>query len=329
MSSSTTHAIMVDESDEHLHPGSDHPHWNESAWFGATIPERTATLYVYFYHRPNMALSAGGIKIWDPSGSTEYDCLGYDYNRTQRLPDGVDMFDFALDNGLSVEMVEPFTHFRITHRGALQADLEWRAATSPSAFGQNAGLDGWTSTADGLTTGHYQQMGRLTGTVTVDGDTIPIDTGSIRDRSWGPRDASAARRMELLWCCASAENHFAVVTVSAEPPDDDPVLGTTDPVAFGYYTRDGVRGLVTGGSSRVHERGSDLRSRHVTLTAHDDQGRTLEAEGRGVNALVWPVYDRTYQVSAGTRWTFDGISYQGEDWTCMPTEQARRLLRAR
>jgi hypothetical protein len=324
-----THAITVDAADEHFHPRNDDPHWNESAWFGLVLPERKTTVYIYFYHRPNMNLSAGGVKVWDPSGSSEYDCLGYDWNRTQALPPGADMFDFTLENGLSVHMIEPFSQVGIQHRGAFEVDLEWRALISPYAFGQNAGLDGWTTETDGFTNGHYQQFGQMTGTVTIDGEAIEVDQPAIRDRSWGPRNAVAVRRMELLWCCASAENLFSVMSVSTHALDSDPVLGTTDQVVFGFYVRDGQGGYITGGTSRVLERGPDLRSLHVELDATDDHGRELHAEGRGVNALVWPVYDRTYQLCAATEWSFDGVRATGEDWSCMPTEQARRMLRAR
>jgi len=329
MAAEATHSIDIDAADEHFHPRSDHPHWNESAWFGVVVPERRTTIYVYFFHRPNMSLSAGGVKVWDPSGSSEYDCLGYDYNRHLALPAGADMFDFTLDNGLSVEMVEPFGHFRIRHRGALDLDLEWHKLTRPFAFGQNQGLDGWTTESEGFTNGHYQQYGRMTGTVIVGGETIAVDQPSIRDRSWGPRDAVAARRMELVWCCASERNYFSVLSVSTQQPAEDPVLGVDDAVAFGYYCRDGESALVTGGTCRVSERGPDLSARRAELHAIDDRGRMLDATGTNLNTLVWPVYDRTYQLCAGMNWTFDGVSAGGEDWSCMPTEQARALLRAR
>src|SRR5262249_12726890 len=154
-----------------------------------TLPEREASAYVYFYHRPNMSLSAGGVKVWDPSGSTEYDCLGYDWDRTQPLPEGAEMFDFTLSNGLTVEMIEPFTKFRIHHDGALRADLVWEKLIDPYAFGPNAGLEGWSDSADGFTNGHYQQFGSITGEIEIDGDVIGVDTTAIRDRSWGPRSA--------------------------------------------------------------------------------------------------------------------------------------------
>jgi hypothetical protein len=321
-------ALAVDTADEHFHPRNDDPHWNESAWFGVTLPDREASLYVYLYHRPNMNLSAGGVKIWDPSGSTEYDCLGYDWNRTQALPEGADMFDFTLSNGLSVHMREPYTSFDISHRGAFDADLRWQRLTEPFAFGLNAGLEGWTTETEGYTTGHYQQFGQLIGTVTIGEQVIEVDRPAIRDRSWGPRHAVAARRAELFWCAASAENSFSVYAVSAHDQGDDPLLGTTDTVAFGHYTRDGEGSYITGGTSRVLERGPDLRPLRVELDATDQLGRQLHAEGMGLNALVWSVYDRTYQLPCTTRWEFDGIIDTGEDWSCIPTELARRQLRA-
>lgn len=324
----STHQLGIDTADEHFHLRNDDPHWNESAWFGMTLPDRAASIYVYFYHRPNMNLSAGGVKVWDASGASEYDCLGYDWNRTQALPPGADMFDFTLENGLSVQMTEPFAAFDITHRGAFDADLSWRRLMDPYAFGLNAGLEGWTSEVDGYTTGHYQQFGRITGTVEVGGERIEVDTTAIRDRSWGPRRAVAARRAELMWCAASGESSFSVYAVSTHGIDADPVLGTTDQVAFGHYTRDGVSAYITGGTSRVLERGPDLRPLAIELTAEDSLGRTLTATGRGLNALVWSVYDRTYQLPCTTEWEFDGQRTTGEDWSCIPTELARRLLRA-
>ena len=128
------------------------------------------------------------MKVWDPSGSSEYDCLGYDYNRHLALPAGADMFDFTLENGLSVKMLEPFGHFRISHRGALDLDLEWRRLTGPYAFGQNQGLDGWTAESEGFTNGHYQQYGQMTGEE-------PSRRGDDRGRSPGdPRPVLGSAR---------------------------------------------------------------------------------------------------------------------------------------
>jgi hypothetical protein len=321
---------VIDAADERFHPRSDDPYWNESAWFGATLPDREASLYIYFYHRPNLQLSAGGVKIWDPSGSTEYDCLGYDWDRTQPLPDGAEMFDFTLSNGLTVKMEEPFGAFAITHRGAFDADLRWERLTEPYAFGPNEGLKGWTLEGEGHTTGHYQQYGRLIGTVTIGGEQIQVDNSAIRDRSWGPRRATAVRRAELMWCATpSAESAFSIYSVSPFEPDQDPILDTTDRIAFGFYRRDGVGSTIVSGTTRVSERGPDGRPLKMQIDGVDELGRELHATGRGLNALVWSVYDRTYQLPCTTVWEFDGQTATGEDWSCLPTELARRMLRER
>jgi hypothetical protein len=65
----------------------------------------------------------------------------------------------------------------------------------------------------------------------------------------------------------------------------------------------------------------------MVLDGTDALDRTLHAERSGLNALVWSVYDRTYELPCTTRWEFDGQTATGEDWSCIPTELARKLLR--
>jgi hypothetical protein len=96
---------------------------------------------------------------------------------------------------------------------------------------------------------------------------------------------------------------------------------------FGHCTRDGVGSTIVSGTSQVLQRGPDGRPLRIVLDAVDELGRTLHADGTGLNALVWSVYDRTYQLPCTTRWEYDGQIAVGEDWSCMPTELARRLLR--
>jgi hypothetical protein len=68
----------IAEADVHLHPASEDSFWNESAWFSFAVPERALSGFVYFYHRPNMRYSFGGVGLWDPSGQYQHDCLHYD-----------------------------------------------------------------------------------------------------------------------------------------------------------------------------------------------------------------------------------------------------------
>jgi hypothetical protein len=69
------------------------------------------------------------------------------------------MFDFTLENGLSVKMLGPFGHFRISTM-ARWTSISSGNLTDPYASGQNEGLDGSTTESEGCTNGHYQQYGR-------------------------------------------------------------------------------------------------------------------------------------------------------------------------
>lgn len=155
---------MIAPSDDSFHPRSADPYWSESAWFGFTVPEREMGGYVYFYHRPNMNLTAGGVMLWDPSGDSQYDCLAFDWDNTQALPEGADMYHFSLDNGLSAECLEPLQSFRLNHKGNCEMELRFDAVQEVyEARPDNPALVGWTHKLEEHATGHYQQVGRNDG----------------------------------------------------------------------------------------------------------------------------------------------------------------------
>jgi hypothetical protein len=99
--------------DDRFHPRNDDPYWNESSWISFMIPEHNINGMVYFYHRPNMNHSAGGPVLWDGNGEEIYNCLYWDWNTVQPHPPGCDMNDFSLENGLTVELVEPLKELRL------------------------------------------------------------------------------------------------------------------------------------------------------------------------------------------------------------------------
>ncbi len=206
--------------DESFHSRSDHPHWNESAWFGVTLPDREASADVYFYHRPNMGLSAGGMKVGDPSGSSECDCLGYDWDRTQALPAGSDMFDFSLPIGLTVtdaRAVRLLRHHppRFIRRRAALAARHRAVRVRPQR--RPGRLD---TVSDGYTNGHYQQFGQMTGHITIGGDRITVDgrrsATAPGDRAAYPSAARSAAEGECSASCAKVRYCLLIaLTVSA------------------------------------------------------------------------------------------------------------------
>ena len=66
----------------------DNPYWNESVWFSFSIPERRIHGMIQYYFRPNMGMLNGGPTMWDQSGTSQWNCLYYNWSHLQALPAG-------------------------------------------------------------------------------------------------------------------------------------------------------------------------------------------------------------------------------------------------
>lgn len=312
---------MIVPADDYFHERTDDPHWNESGWFGFNVPGRSLSGFVYVNHRPNMHLSLAGFALWDPSGRHPHDCLWHDWEM-HHLPDGAEMFDFSLDTGLGVECVEPQRTYRLTYKnGPCEAELTWHRFMEPHDSGVPDGWAGWGQT------GHYEQGGRMTGTARIEGETIEINCLSMRDHSWGPRRPVSTARGDFPWAIASENSGFLIHALSDLPRDRDPVHGTTESIQAGWYLRDGILSPLASGEHRIVERGDDGRPLTVEIEAEDELGRSLQAEGRCANGLLFS-FPYNYWWWALTEWRFDGGQGWGELQDAFNTPQLRRFMRS-
>jgi hypothetical protein len=252
--------------DETFHPAGDDPYWNESGSFGFAVPERDINGFVYHFHDARTGIAGGGPALWDPTGGEVYDCLFYDW-RWQQPPTGaLDFGDFTLPNSLRHRVVE----------------LEWSSLMPPHVLGDGAGG----------APHHFDQPGRATGSLVLDGDRIEVDCYSMRDRAWGPHHPGARRPGDYLWAIASPEAHWHTITVAGREPGRDVVVG-------GYLVRDA----------------------EVVL------GRRLHAEGDVRTALRWLGWPGRMTFWTLTDWRWDGLQGLGEDQEFFPREQVRSLIR--
>jgi hypothetical protein len=321
---------MIRPEDDLLHPRDDDPYWNESGWFALMVPERQISGFVYFFHRPNLHYSVGGVALWDPSGDYVWDCLYYDWGDPYPMPGGHEMFDFSLPNGLTVAMAEPMKHFQFTYgEGAhglyeshgCRMDLTWEAIAGPHDTGLPKGQDEWGS-------GHYEQPGRMTGTICLGSETIEVDALSHRDRSWGRRRVARNPRANFPWGITSGGHAFHLLAVADAPPDSDDGMGP-DRVIAGWHLKEGEYGSIAAGECRTLERAPDGRPLRKRVECTDSLGRRFEAEGRATNMLIWNGYSYLYQWWCQMEWDLDGERAWGEEQDWWPLQQARGYLRAR
>jgi hypothetical protein len=303
----------IDAGDEAFHPAGEDPHWNESAWYGFAVPERDMNGFVYFFHDVRTGVSGGGPALWDPSGEETYNCRFYDWRWLQPPTGSLDFRDFHLPNSLRHEVVEPLRRYRLSYDElGLELRLEWTALMAPHEL-RYAGQPTMTGAR------HFDQPGRVTGSLFLDGERLDVDCWSLRDRTWGPHRPGAARSGDYLWAIASPEAHWHVITHASGEPGVDTVMN-------GYLMRDGELGELVRGERRVPERrrGAPVR---VVLDAEDDRGRTLHAEGEVRAALRWFAWPGRMAFWTLTDWRWDGLQGWGEDQEFFPLHQVRELTR--
>jgi hypothetical protein len=332
---------MLSPEDDKFHKRTDDPFWNESAWFSFMIPEELIGGYVYFYHRPNMKLSAGGPGLFGLGGEEIHDCDYWDWNTCQPLPEGADMFDFTLRNGLTCETIDLQKSYRFTYAAQeLELDLTWTCIMPPNELHSlepgevNPGLIGWMGAAesDEIRVGHYEQAGRMHGTVHLGERTFEVDCFSVRDHTWGPRTGAKYLRQGYGWAIASETSSFQAMSVSDLPASEDTILGTTERIVGGWFVKDGVKANLVSGRRQVVERGADGRPLREALEATDELGRTLNATGTIKTLFKWTGYNDCLDYWTLTEWDYDGQRALGEDhefFTFQLNRQFQKALRAR
>lgn len=304
--------------DDRFHTGDDSPWWNESSFITFRIPERKLLGILYFFFRPNLKVAMGGPWIVDPSGDELSTCLHSGWGWNMPIPDGADMFDVALPNGLTLETIEPLMSYRHIYKAVgCEFDLTFSADRAPQAMKSsedkaNEGLSEFVGdVAAEVKVGHFEQSGVMNGTLLVNGERIDVvDAATLRDRSWGPRplvQSMNKSRGALVFARHDADNCFQAWFKTSLPWETDPLLGTSEALTHGWYVKDGLVSDLVSGVHRVVERGPDGRPLREIVEATDQLGRKLYAEGRPVCHLkLHAIYGDIVSFWYYANWTFDG-----------------------
>jgi hypothetical protein len=159
---------------------------------------------------------------------------------------------------------------------------------------------------------HFDQIGHVTGTIRLDGETIPVDCFAMRDRSWGRRNERGYRRVGYAW---AGDRDLSLLTYTSPTSE-------ADDVHTGYLRRDGQIARVVRGRRLVSR---DPQSGWVTaivIDAEDELGRTVHAEADAVSRMILPG-STTICINSSLRYTIDGRVVHGEDQDVWPIDDWR------
>lgn len=299
--------------DDHFHFAEMGDDWwaTETAWFSFHHPERRLGGWFYTMARPNIGTVAGGAWVWDDSAYLPWEVL-YSANYTAvELPQGTDLADCELATGVSMKVLEPCKRYALGYNddGRFSADLQFDAVMPPQPL-----------TAVGSTFGsahHFDQLGRVSGEISIHGETIAIDCIGMRDRTWGRRPENRPRQAAYVTGAADADNGFLAVTNSK--PEGDLI-------SYGFLREDGETvNLSTGDRSVIRDPKNGWITQ-ITLQGTDAKGRPFKATGTPVSRII--INRHTFiDINSLIRWELNGKLAWGEDQDMWPVHRWARRQR--
>ena len=335
--------------DDCYHRLSDDPFETETNWWSFNIPARRIGGWLHTLYHPNRGTATWRVFVWDDQGETPGQLAYYKRVEDAPMPAETDLRDISFPGGgYSLKMLEPLMRYRMTYADPARNfgfDFVHAGTHAPKRFPPGE--------APMLNNPHLDQLGHITGTLTLRGETIPIDCYSVRDRTWGPRggphaaarkvwpdDAARLRvpggsrwrqierergrgRMQYVFGHTGPDAGF----LSFVRVQDGDAAGWS-PMNAGWLLKDGVFGHV----DKTHSRLKTFRdpvsgwTSHQLVDVRDDLGRTIEAEGFAVSRMVDFNGSSTLM-----RWEFDGRTAWGEDqdrWNMVHHARMLDALRA-
>jgi hypothetical protein len=307
---------------DHFNPNKDDDlYWSESSWFSWAIPEKNICGFFYNHFRPNMKAFLGGPAMWDDSGHYVWDMMYFDWQLIRPLPKGVwgkdyDKYDFNTEFSMGIRTLEALKSYRLQYdRNGFKLDLVYTAIAPPNTIG--AHNEGGFDQAYRL---HFEQPGRIKGTVSLDGHQYSVNCFSIRDGSHGRRSLNQVTAGGYTWSTADERTGFHVMAADLNNNRENIVKG-------GYILRDGAMSPIKHGVRRVLKR-EGPRPVLLEVVAEDEMGRKLHATGREKNWVEFELFGDHGQYWSLFGWQYDGFEDAiGEDQEYKALDEWRRWHR--
>ncbi|MGB0620049.1 MAG: DUF7065 domain-containing protein [Myxococcota bacterium] len=297
--------IRFKPSDDELHPVGPWPDWTETTWWSFHVAERDLAGWLYAQIRPNLGTVTGGAFVYGPDAITPWESPYYGWFHYHPMPEPLELTNVTFKSGYSLRCLEPTQRyalgFRFRDQDEFVADLEFEGLVPPVPHVE--GVPPFTGSS------HYDQPGRLTGTLELRGETLEVDCVSVRDRSWGRRPELIGRRGRLSYAFGSCSPDDAFLAFCA-PPEDD-LLSDEESLSSGYLFRDGVLRRLERATRRVERDPVHGGVTRIEIEGADTDGRALHAIGVGRSRMFLP--EHGFVLNTFMRWEIDGREGSGED----------------
>lgn len=291
--------------DDRFHPAASGDRTiTETVWWNFYVPERNIDAEIYLQFRPNIGVTYAGIYIWDGFCRHFTDLRYFDTRSYLPLPTS-NLDDLVLENGFSMRVVEPLKRYQLSYDAGGEAsfELEFNALAPPIGF--NAAFADAERAA--YAPGHLDQVGRMTGELRLDGETIKVDCITQRDRSWGAnRKEEPGYPPDVDWHSAhfGEELWFQCWLWHAEPVAND--------LQGGVVYKSGRAVPLVAAERRAQYEPSGVEARIIELRLTDAEGVVHELHGQVRNMFPWPGWFNMVGFAGLVEWRLDGRTGWGE-----------------
>jgi hypothetical protein len=238
-----TTPILVD--DEYMHEPTDHPQFNESAYYNFVDADSGFAVLIRMGNRVNEGHAEVTVLVYLPGGRAAI--------RFDKAPIASnDAFEAA---GLKFEVLEPLQRMGVTFEGTAYLLSEGTALENPKqaftespvvplrlslrydnvvpvyGLGGGSGSSGIQGAEDSIAVGHYQGPCSVSGWVEVDGERRDVEGLGFRDHSWGPRVWQGPSYWRWISCMVDEKNGFVAWSQK---------IGDSRASGNGMVLRDGV-----------------------------------------------------------------------------------------
>lgn len=294
----TKEEILIEEKDDLLHlPTSNDPTWIETNFFSFTIPEHRIHGLLFAGFRTNLKLVGSLVAVWQGSKKQPLEADHYDLRSYIPFPDG-DLNDYRLANGLSVKILDPMMRYQVDYTDAkrgTEIHLVFEAIMPPVSYPGGA---------------HFDQAGKVDGTLVLAGKEYRIDCFAPRDHSWGPRPETPAIAPPVSWLHGIFDRDFAFHLMATDDFSSKPFWAGAYPVpegkniVGGYIFKNGVVTQVTTARKRTLRTAGTLIPSGYVLELIDDRNSSYVFRGEVTALLPIFVSGNTMVMEAQTRWSY-------------------------
>ena len=302
--------VETEGNPDELHPAwkERNPHYalTETLYFNFIVPEEKLSALLYMWHHPNLGVVSAGPLVFRGTRQDVFEADIFDYRAWMSDADlPTDLGNIRFDNGYAIR------------KSGDAFDLSYKDPFNGNGFAIRQ--DPVSERVFWPGGKHFEQVMHVTGEVVLDNRSIPVDSYSIRDRSWGEARLEApVNAPPPAWITGVFNEGFAFNVTATDDPTRQPAWGGAfdirpqDALKFGWIIFDGKTTAITAISKKTIYAADKLIPLELHMSLTDQLGRTFDIKGRIDASIPFSPSPNVRAIIALARWECDGMVGYGE-----------------